>query len=355
MHTSVASPRGVRAWPLAAVFLASLVAPPPAAGAVCGNGIGELFEEECDDGAQNGLDHCCSTTCKLVDHDGDGVCDAYDHCDTVFGFVADGSVPRPRLRASRLNLTPADARLRFTGVATMPAIPFDPAGDGLGVSFRGPFYYSDFLDVVLPGGDAWTTSSRSWTYRDPTGSQAGIVSVRILRRADGLLSWRIDGRHMPLALTPDDLPFNGQLRVTLTVAPGASPSGAGCGEVYWPTLLIDPQCAFDRTGHAARCGGPAPELACSPGDPDQMVDCGVHSAARAQGIFYSMHGTYFTGLCDALPGFDPLPGLQCTTIGGPAAFSAIAWHPQMTYVAGCHWTSNPLPGKPNYSCEVGQY
>jgi len=39
--------------------------------------------EQCDDGAANGADNCCSITCQLVDTDGDGTCDRNDNCPAI--------------------------------------------------------------------------------------------------------------------------------------------------------------------------------------------------------------------------------------------------------------------------------
>ena len=39
--------------------------------------------EQCDQGAANGLDFCCSVTCQAVDSDLDGICDEVDVCPSV--------------------------------------------------------------------------------------------------------------------------------------------------------------------------------------------------------------------------------------------------------------------------------
>ncbi len=62
---------------LAIVLLLALC--PPAGAATCGNRILEYPEEACDDGPANGTNDCCSATCQIVDSDGDGICDYYDH------------------------------------------------------------------------------------------------------------------------------------------------------------------------------------------------------------------------------------------------------------------------------------
>jgi hypothetical protein len=55
--------------------------PQAAAVPLCGDGILEAGEQ-CDLGVHNG-EGCCTTTCTLVDQDGDGVCDPLDNCPTV--------------------------------------------------------------------------------------------------------------------------------------------------------------------------------------------------------------------------------------------------------------------------------
>src|SRR6185369_10358714 len=47
----------------------------------CGDGaIQDVLGEACDDGPGNGTDGCCSATCRVVDADGDGICDRDDRC-----------------------------------------------------------------------------------------------------------------------------------------------------------------------------------------------------------------------------------------------------------------------------------
>src|SRR5207302_5207492 len=47
----------------------------------CGDGVVQSgCGEQCDDGPGNGTDHCCAADCRVIDHDGDGVCDRDDPC-----------------------------------------------------------------------------------------------------------------------------------------------------------------------------------------------------------------------------------------------------------------------------------
>ncbi len=45
----------------------------------CGDGIIDV-NEDCDDGAQNGVNNCCSLICQLLDPDEDGICNRDDIC-----------------------------------------------------------------------------------------------------------------------------------------------------------------------------------------------------------------------------------------------------------------------------------
>ncbi|MGH7893374.1 MAG: ELWxxDGT repeat protein, partial [Candidatus Binatia bacterium] len=49
---------------------------------LCGDGTTDPLDETCDSGAANGTDGCCSTTCTVIDGDGDKTCDASDNCST---------------------------------------------------------------------------------------------------------------------------------------------------------------------------------------------------------------------------------------------------------------------------------
>lgn len=60
-------------------FLIVLLAAPVADAATCGDTFVDPGEQ-CDDGADNGTDLCCSVTCQRIDADSDGVCDRDDNC-----------------------------------------------------------------------------------------------------------------------------------------------------------------------------------------------------------------------------------------------------------------------------------
>src|SRR5207253_3516111 len=74
--------------------------------ATCGNGVVDAgCGEACDDGAGNGIDHCCSVTCNVVDTDGDGVCDRDDPC------TGPAPVAKPKVVIGKLDTPPGDDKL----------------------------------------------------------------------------------------------------------------------------------------------------------------------------------------------------------------------------------------------------
>jgi hypothetical protein len=91
----------------------------------CGNGFGDP-SEQCDDGAGNGTDACCSSTCGLVDVDGDGVCNRDDPVDaaiTVTNVRVRRSIfaPRPNggiaVNGAFLTSPPADTFSAASGIS----------------------------------------------------------------------------------------------------------------------------------------------------------------------------------------------------------------------------------------------
>ena len=81
--------------------------------------------------------------------------------------------------------------------------------------------------------------------------------------------------------------------------------------------------------------------------PDLIV-CDVLNAARAQELYFTAQGGYFTGACTELPGFVPSPGVFCATTAGGSGFAVTTSHPYATY-ATCVWTT-PAAGGENPSC-----
>ena len=118
-----------------ALVLASVLGLTPIARAVCGDGILDA-DEQCDHGAANGQDACCSTTCQSVDADYDGLCDASDACNNGSGLrIKDGV-----LKIGGLATAPGDDTIRFAGTFTVPIVPaIDPASSGIRVTMFAPF------------------------------------------------------------------------------------------------------------------------------------------------------------------------------------------------------------------------
>ena len=125
---------------LLAFVLASGGAAADLALGACGDGVLDAGEQ-CDHGAANGTDNCCFTTCQLVDHDGDGTCDAIDPCFDDNGIrITDAT-----LRITGLLTPPGDDGLRFIGTVTIPnentipaSPPIDPGVFGLRLRMFAP-------------------------------------------------------------------------------------------------------------------------------------------------------------------------------------------------------------------------
>ena len=65
--------------------------------ATCGDGVLDP-DEQCDHGAANGQDDCCSVVCELIDMDYDGTCDALAR---VEKYVAERAAEAPKVRPLR--------------------------------------------------------------------------------------------------------------------------------------------------------------------------------------------------------------------------------------------------------------
>lgn len=139
-----------------ALVVESLLGVRGVAVAVCGDGIVDSDAyEQCDDGAANGLDACCSTTCQIVDVDGDGQCDARDACHNGTGIRIKDAV----LKIGGLATPASDDMIRFAGTLTVPIAPaIDPASSGIRLTMFAPFgdpRGSAVVDLTVPGGPLW--------------------------------------------------------------------------------------------------------------------------------------------------------------------------------------------------------
>jgi hypothetical protein len=223
----------------------------------CGDGIvqGECGEA-CDDGGANGSDLCCSTSCQLVDSDGDGVCDRDDPC------TSPAPMSKPRIVLRRLLTPVGDDTLKFTGHAVL-RFPFAPALDprAHGVRVRLTDRTSTILDVALasgpyidPPGVGWKVNVRGtvWTYVNHTATPPGgifhVVITNRSTRTPGLVSFTVEGKAGSYAVAAGALPLGGMI----ILEPPAATTGQ-CTEATFPGPKPTPRCAFNTSGSMLTC------------------------------------------------------------------------------------------------------
>jgi hypothetical protein len=336
--------------------------------AACGDGVVD-GNETCDHGSTNGTDGCCSSACQVFDLDGDGLCDLNDGCNSSVNF---GQVKESRLLVSRLSTPPGDERMRFSGIHTLPVVPaIDPAANGFCVTlFTTPASrYQEatvVTDVAIPGGPHWKAhGTRAWQYRDPAGHVGGVTRITVKLRPAIMptthltnVAFLVQARRGQYTITPamvtssiDNGNFVGNaLFAEVSLAAGTSVRTEQCGNHIYSTFNTPDTCDFDARGTSAVCHGAPPVGPCHIGDPSDLVICDVQNVAPAEDAYFRAHGTYFTGQCADLPGFEESPGVQCTVTGSATAFIAWASHPRMRYTSGCSWQSNVTPGSRNLVC-----
>lgn len=182
----------------------------------CGDGIVDnACGEECDDGDENGINHCCSAQCTVVDSDGDGTCDRDDPCSNG------GPIVRAQVKARGLSVTQS-GKMVFKGraVLTFPlAPPLDPAARGLGLSFGTTT--NDWAAVVIPAGAydggtrrGWRVNGRgdTWKFVDRSLAPPGGVRLVIVRDRSRVLAGAVDlvikASVVSPLLTAAELPFS---------------------------------------------------------------------------------------------------------------------------------------------------
>jgi hypothetical protein len=312
--------------------------------ATCGDGVRQS-DEDCDVGAANGTDGCCSATCRSVDKDGDGLCDARDPCDR--DRVPLLPVRPSRLQISRLgNGAEGDERYLASATITVAASPpIDPTTRGLRlvVSEYTYAHRGVLLDAAVPGGPAWnrTTDGTAWSYRDRTGGAGGVTraDVRMLTADPPTVAVFLQGRGAVTDLVQSvfDWPF-----LSVTLALDAEADTGQCGD----SVLTESRCRFRRTGRLT-CEPPPPIRSCV-GVPDPLA-CETRNCASAQEHFFAEWLAYLSGDCAALPGFvSPSPDMIFTTAGSPYDFTVSASDETTGHY--CIWTSNPAVGHGKLFC-----
>jgi hypothetical protein len=224
----------------------------------CGNGsVGG--PEECDDGAGNGADNCCSATCTLVDDDGDGVCNAADPC------TGPQAAARPKIVITRVDTPPGDDKLKMKAELTF-SLPFTPALDPLanGIRVLIDDTVANLLDLTIPGGGfadppgaGWkvnaTVPISKWTWVDNTLAPPSNITTVVVQdkstKVPGLVKVRVRGKNGSFGTFTANPP----LRALLVLDSPTAETGQ-CGELTFPGPPPDvPSCGFNATGSVFKC------------------------------------------------------------------------------------------------------
>ena len=221
----------------------------------CGDGVVQPgCGEQCDDGPGNGTDHCCAADCRVIDHDGDGVCDRDDPC------TGPAAIGRSHLSVKKLGTPPGDDALSFKADVTLPS-PFDPALEPLtnGIRLIVAGTRGTIVDVTVPGGAYADPPRRGWTaggtitrYVDRSGAPlAGITGVVVQdrsSRAPGLVRVTVKGKGGAYPVSFADFP----LAVEVILDPPTAETGE-CGDVRYVGPPPAPACAFNGSGTTLTC------------------------------------------------------------------------------------------------------
>ena len=212
----------------------------------CGDGVVQSGCEACDDGGANGSNQCCSSSCTLVDGDGDQLCDAIDPC------TSGAAITPTYVKIGRQATPPGDDTLSWKGELVLaPSTPsIDPSATGVRLLLA--HASSTELDLVVPGGPlggspavGWRSiSGVKWLYGDKRPSPPGGITKIAIQRVPSLpgrLKFKVKGKQA--ALPP--VAGNPPLAVALVLAPPAATAGQ-CGEAVV-------SCAFNSSGSSRRC------------------------------------------------------------------------------------------------------
>ncbi len=208
--------------------------------AMCGDGIVDPGEQ-CDHGAANGVDGCCSATCMLVDSDGDTLCDAVDPCFGPAAIV----IGNAWLRVTGLNGASDGETLWFKGSMIVPSsVAIEPVSRGIRLTLSHGPWARVVLDVAVPAGSAWVgnRAGTTWRYRDPAGLADGVTDVLVRRQEGDRLGLSIRARRGNYPLSRTIFP----LKLSVTLAP-TSVGGSQCGESWIARSL----CGLEPVGRDA--------------------------------------------------------------------------------------------------------
>jgi cysteine-rich repeat protein len=261
----------------------------------CGNGIVEPGEQ-CDDGAGNGTDDCCSSTCRIIDTDGDGICDRNDICPADADNDSDGdgfcvgptfnppavggddpcsrksgfAWMKPKVLFSGLTGAAGTQKVLLKGSFTIPfgGLAIDPLTFGVHIRVRDAAR-NLVLDEHVPGGVFSSTQpigwkangvpATKWTFLDKAHVPPilnGIDKVVIGTKAaiPGLVTVQINGKSGSYALVPGEEPVTVEIALNDTATPsGAMPGTDQCGETVFVAAPGIPSCAFNGAHDKLLC------------------------------------------------------------------------------------------------------
>jgi cysteine-rich repeat protein len=163
----------------------------------CGNHVLDVGEE-CDDGNVVSGDGC-SATCVHEPLCGDGTLDDGEACDDGDTINGDGCSATCKLEPCQIMIPHqtawAPAKVVSTpgmfALRTRFGVPSD-ALDLAAVADAGIHLFVDgatgarAMDVVVPGGAGWVAAGTRLRYRDPAGSAAGVRSIVIRAKGEGI-------------------------------------------------------------------------------------------------------------------------------------------------------------------------
>jgi cysteine-rich repeat protein len=261
----------------------------------CGNGVVEPGEQ-CDDAAGNGSDGCCSAACRIVDADGDGVCDRSDVCpadadndsdgdgfcvgptfnppavggDDPCSRKGGGAWVKPKVLFSGLTGAAGTQKVLLKGAFAIPfgGSAIDPQTFGVHLRVRDAAGHL-VLDEHVPGGafssaqaTGWKTNGASatkWTYLDkahdpPLRNGIDKVVIGTKPAVPGLVTVQINGKNGAYALAPGEEPVTIELALDDTATPsGATPGTDHCGEARFVAAPGTPACAFNGSHDKLLC------------------------------------------------------------------------------------------------------
>ncbi len=255
----------------------------------CGNGILD-GSEQCDHGAANGTDDCCSSTCQLVDPDGDGICNRDDACPADADNDSDGdgfciglafhppkigggdpcSRPagtgtwiKPKVVFTKLGPPSGDEKLSLKGAFIIPTGGPTLALDLYGVHVRVLDAQNHLVvDEHVPGGAylssglpiGWKVAGTppvKWNYLDKANHppiRNGIKKITITNKSKsvpGLVTVVLKGIEGTYAVAPGQEPLTVTLELNEQALPaGGLPGTDQCGEVVFGVAPTVPACTF---------------------------------------------------------------------------------------------------------------